>query len=256
MNKHFLEVLKALLSWVGLLWGKLKIRENIPPKLSELEVIEERKEPIVLEEIQVETLVESVAKDELWDNRELGASEEYVKVSTQGTEQRLEALENKIKELEIKPVQTPLEEQTSMFKFSANSLKRLETCHPDLQKLMKESLKVSIIDFGISTGVRSQKEQDEAFRTGKSKLQFPRSMHNLDPNRNPQYALAVDVFAHVPSEGGVTWKIQYYYYLFGVFSAVAKQLNIPIRHGLDFNMNGNFSDDGFLDGPHVELLKW
>ena len=112
---------------------------------------------------------------------------------------------------------------------------------------MKEVIKVSGIDFGISCGERNQKDQNEAYRTGKSKVQYPNSRHNSSPS------MAVDIFASIG--GKASWELKYYYYLFGVISVVAKQLGIKIRHGLDFNQNGNFSDDAFLDGPHVELIE-
>ena len=155
-------------------------------------------------------------------------------------------LEEKVEELSAK-VDKILnkEEEQPMYKFSDKSLEKLSSCHPDLQKLMKEAIKYSVIDFGISCGTRNQKEQDEAYRTGRSKLQYPNSKHNQTPS------LAVDVFAYVG--GKVSWELKYYYYLAGVIMTTAKKLDIDIRWGGNFNENGSFSDDSFVDCPHFEL---
>lgn len=150
---------------------------------------------------------------------------------------RIKKLEEKIRELEEQP----------MYKFSETSLKKLETCHPDLQKLMKSALSNSIIDFGISVGERNQKEQDEAYRTGKSKLPYPKSKHNSNPS------MAVDIFAFV--NGKVTWELKYYYFIAGVVFTEAKRLGIKIRWGGNFNSNSDFSDDAFIDAVHFELVE-
>ncbi len=152
-------------------------------------------------------------------------------------------------ESRLERLEKQLEEQKSMYKFSEKSKEKLSSCHPDLQRVLEAALKVSAIDFGISEGHRNKKDQDEAYRTGKSKVQYPNSKHNSTPS------MAADVYAYVPSEGGVTWKLKYYYYLSGVIFTVAKQLGIKLRWGGDFNQNGNYSDDSFLDLVHWELSE-
>lgn len=56
------------------------------------------------------------------------------------------------------------------FTFGKRSREKLSQCHPDLQLIAEESLKLSSIDFGISEGHRSVEKQQEYFRTGKSKV--------------------------------------------------------------------------------------
>ena len=73
----------------------------------------------------------------------------------------------------------------NMFKFSDTSKKRLETCHTDLQVIFNQVIKY--IDCSIICGIRGKEEQETAFNTGKSKLIYPNSPHNIFPS------MAVDV---------------------------------------------------------------
>ena len=243
--------------WLRAFFEVFIFKKKVPTKVEESEVIKEEKESTNFEKTIEEVIEEN---KELLENLEDSVPEsievkedptkvkrkwgrlptivDYMDIEEDETVERLNKLETKLKKLE---------EQPSMYKFSESSLKKLETCHPDLQRLMKATLAVSVVDFGIAVGQRNQKEQDEAYRTGKSKLPWPKSKHNSSPS------MAVDVFAYV--NGKVDWDLKYYYYIYGVVTAVAAQLNIKIRHGLNFNQNSNFSDDAFLDGVHCELVE-
>lgn len=129
-----------------------------------------------------------------------------------------------------------------MPKFSKTSLQRLETCHPDLQKICNEAIKH--YDFSVICGHRSKKEQDIALKNGATKLQYPKSKHNSNPS------LAVDL-APYP----IDWhKYERFYYLAGLIQATAKGMNIKIRWGGDWSMNGNFEENKFNDLPHFELI--
>ena len=57
-----------------------------------------------------------------------------------------------------------------MPQFGKDSLARLSTCHPDLQKLFKEVIKH--YDCTILEGHRSDEDQLKAFNAGKSKIIF------------------------------------------------------------------------------------
>lgn len=128
--------------------------------------------------------------------------------------------------------------------FGARSLQELSTCDDRLQKLFKEVIKN--FDCSIICGQRGQKEQDEAFRTGKSKLKFPNSKHNGSPS------LAVDVVPCV--NGKIDWNnTKLFHYFAGYVMGVASQMGINLRWGGDFNRDKNLSNDTFLDAPHFEL---
>ena len=82
------------------------------------------------------------------------------------------------------------------FMLSNVSRNRLDTCHTLLQRLVTEVLKGDVshecgarkaFDVSVICGFRGEADQNAAFATGKSKLQFPRSKHNRRP------AMAVDI---------------------------------------------------------------
>lgn len=127
--------------------------------------------------------------------------------------------------------------------FGRRSIERLDTCHPDLQRLFYEVIKY--YDCTILCGIRSKEDQDQAVREGRSKLLWPRSKHNVAPS------LAVDV-APFP----VDWSDHSRFYHFaGYVMATADRLGIKTRWGGDFSMDLKFKDEKFIDLPHWELLQ-
>lgn len=129
-----------------------------------------------------------------------------------------------------------------MAKFSKTSADRLATCHLDLQRLFNEVIVHQ--DCTIACGRRGETEQDEAFRTGKSKVRFPNSNHNSDPS------LAVDVVPYP-----VDWNDKNRFYMFvGLVRGIAAMLGIKIRCGADWDGDFEIKDQNFHDLPHFELV--
>lgn len=129
-----------------------------------------------------------------------------------------------------------------MPKFSQKSKNNLESCHDDLQKLFNEVIKY--FDCSIICGYRGERDQNEAFFNGNSKVMFPNSMHNLYPS------LAVDV---VPYR--LDWEdIDRFYYFSGFVLGIAKTMNIPIRWGGDWDSDTEVNDNKFNDLVHFELV--
>jgi peptidoglycan L-alanyl-D-glutamate endopeptidase CwlK len=128
-----------------------------------------------------------------------------------------------------------------MPKLSAKSEERLKECHPDIQKVFSEVIKY--VDFTVTCGMRGEEEQNEAFRTGKSKLKFPQSKHNQSPS------LAIDV---VPFP--IDWNDhKRFYYFAGFVLGIAKSMNIDLRFGGDWDGDFDIKDQNFFDLPHFEL---
>lgn len=123
------------------------------------------------------------------------------------------------------------------FKFGKKSLDRLRTCHDDLQLLCHAVLED--LDISVLCGHRTEAEQNEAFRTKKSQLRFPDSMHNKVPS------LAVDI-APVSKSGNIDWNdIKAFENMCRVVEQKAEKMGIDVRLGRDFS---------FRDYPHVELV--
>jgi len=130
-----------------------------------------------------------------------------------------------------------------MPKFSKQSEDRLKNCHQDLQELFNEVIK--FFDCSIICGTRNQQDQEEAFKNGTSKLQWPYSPHNSYPSR------AVDV-APYPVEFD---DIARFYHFAGFVFGVASQLDIKIRWGGDWDMDKVLKDNKFNDLPHFEVVE-
>ena len=72
-----------------------------------------------------------------------------------------------------------------MYKFTEKSEQKLQTCHANLQAVMRKALTLS--NFIIIDGNRDEAAQNAAFAAGKSKLKYPQSKHNHLPS------LAIDI---------------------------------------------------------------
>jgi hypothetical protein len=124
------------------------------------------------------------------------------------------------------------------------SLRKLATAHDDLQKLAHWVDKRYPIQ--IICGVRHEKEQNEAFDKGFSKLKFPESKHNINPAKMRIRSHAIDAVPD-PDKNPATieWnEIDEFEKMCLVFEQGADELGIKIRLGRDFKIK---------DFPHIEL---
>ena len=129
-----------------------------------------------------------------------------------------------------------------MNKFSDASIKKLATCDPDLQMVIKSAL--DIVDFTVLCGHRTNEEQQILFDQGLTKAKPGESKHNVFPSK------AVDLAPH-PIDFKDTSR---YYFLAGIIITLSKRLGIKIRWGGDWNMDFSFKDEKFKDLGHFELI--
>jgi peptidoglycan L-alanyl-D-glutamate endopeptidase CwlK len=123
---------------------------------------------------------------------------------------------------------------------------KLMGCHPDLQRLVREvyARLPHPYDLAVTDGHRGEKAQNAAFAAGRSSKEWPYSKHNELPSR------AVDL-APYP----IDWNDrERFVFLMGFVKAVAVDLGIEIRLGMDWNSDSRTSDERFRDYPHVELV--
>ncbi len=134
-----------------------------------------------------------------------------------------------------------------MPQFGARSIERLNTCHPDLQRVLRAAI-ADGPDFTVLCGHRGKAEQDEACAKGLSKTPFPTSRHNSLPS------LAVDI-APYP----IDWNdYARFRALADHVMATAARLGVRLRWGGDWDGDGKTRHDGdadekFVDLPHFEL---
>lgn len=124
--------------------------------------------------------------------------------------------------------------------YSHTSAKRLATCCPELVDTFGAVLE--IIDHTIIEGTRTALVQNEYFRTGRSKLEWPDSSHNSLPS------LAVDA-APYP----IDWNdSKRFYYFAGAVKSIGWTLGHRIRWGGDWDSDNDFNDQTFMDLVHFE----
>lgn len=123
-----------------------------------------------------------------------------------------------------------------MARFSNNSKKILSTCDNKIQLILNEAIKETPIDFTVVCGYRGEKEQNEAFKNGFSKLKFPQGKHN----KNPSLAVDIVPYPKMWDASNEEWtKLSEH------IKKIALKLNIKIRWGGDWKT--------FIDKPHWEL---
>ena len=149
-----------------------------------------------------------------------------------------------------------------MSKFSQQSAENLRSCHPYLQAMAYEALK--IMDYTVLCGYRPPQEQFKAFKKGRKftdkgwiitnrkKIITKCDGYERIGKHNVFPSLAMDIIPYTkPLDWNDTENIRV---LVGIFLGLALTKNITIRSGIDFNMNMNFNDDIFEDPYHIELV--
>ena len=135
-----------------------------------------------------------------------------------------------------------------MPKFSQKSSNRLNTCHPDIQKVMNEAIKH--FDFAVLSGFRSPKEQLELYKQGREFkdgkwVKVGRVVTNVDgvntkSNHNYSPSRAIDI-APYP----IDWDdIERFEQMAVVVIDCANKLGVELVWGGDWHMK---------DYPHFEL---
>lgn len=147
-----------------------------------------------------------------------------------------------------------------MYKLGKGSLKKLESVHHDLVKIIKLAITRTPVDFGISEGHRSLERQKELYDQGKSKIDGinKKGKHNYSPS------LAIDLYAYHPdiaTRKKIAYDVPTLCLIAGVIISCADELKAKgdIKHSIRWG--GNWDNDGvilydqsFDDLPHFELV--
>jgi hypothetical protein len=149
------------------------------------------------------------------------------------------------------------------FTFSKSSLSKLERVDPRLQLLANEVLKISPIDFAITSGYRTTEEQQKLYKQSKSKLDgiTKKSKHQAN-----EYGLseAIDICPYINGKLDYT-ATDDLFFIIGLFYAKAKELQERYEmskgnKGLDFKLrlgalwdSNSIKRNSFVDGYHIEI---
>jgi len=153
------------------------------------------------------------------------------------------------------------------FSLSSRSQGKLEGVHPDMVAVVERAIQLTKIDFGVTYGVRTVKEQEELYASGRS--QTMKSKHLI---QDSGYSHAVDVMAYVGGTG--CWEINVYDDICDAFKQAAVELGVAIKWGAawsegDIRSYPGTAEDAmmkyvdlrrsegrrpFIDGPHFELI--
>ena len=134
-----------------------------------------------------------------------------------------------------------------MYKYSQRSLDKLNTCHPDLQRLFNEAIRY--MDITIIEGVRTKEQQEEYVRRGVSQTMNSKHLPQADG-----YSHAVDASPYPISWSEDKHNMYRWYMYVGFIKGLAAQMGIKIRCGADWDGDFVTSDQTLHDLPHFELL--
>jgi len=136
--------------------------------------------------------------------------------------------------------------------FGKASLERLHTCHGDLIAVC--DMVIQHVDFTVLCGRRGEEEQNEAYRTGRSKLMWPDSKHNV-PGA-PYLSKAVDIAPWHHALPHIRWKAEReFVYLAGHMMQAAGLMGVGLRWGADWDQDHDLYDRNVpFDLVHFELI--
>jgi peptidoglycan L-alanyl-D-glutamate endopeptidase CwlK len=147
--------------------------------------------------------------------------------------------------------------QKKGYKFGKKSENCLSTCHPDIQKVLREA--INHINFSVIEGYRTRKKQNEYFDSGTSGVQYPNSYHNTtlehikdEHSKEALHmekvcSLAVDVIPY-PFKAPEYWTdTRKFDELAVVIKRIAEEMDIPLEWGFDLWR---------FDKPHMQLSSY
>lgn len=128
----------------------------------------------------------------------------------------------------------------SNVKLSKASQEKLASVKPELQKVILKAFETMPFDVMVLEGIRTKARQEELYAKGASKTM--KSKHLTGD--------AVDLAPYpIDWSDKAKFRVMAEHVL-----AAANILNIKVRSGTDWDMDGDWKEEKFYDGPHIELL--
>lgn len=164
----------------------------------------------------------------------------------------------------------------SEYSFGKASQARMEGLHPDLKRVLYRAIALSPIDFTIMEGVRSDEQCYINFGRGRNAAQcvaggcppkyakpnlakvtwLNRALSSNHRRKGDGYGHAVDIYPYPVSlvlGKNSGWEPLFDKIAKAMFAA-AKELNVKIRWGANWDLDNMPRERGETDNPHFELL--
>ena len=151
-----------------------------------------------------------------------------------------------------------------MNRYSIRSKTKLGTCHAIIVETLENVLVE--VDNTILCGVRTRDEQDEAVRSGHSKLEWPHSQHNVLMPDGKSMAVDAAIYhkelPHIRWDGRIETFGEHSMFAGYVMSEGARVLRkhkledkFYFRWGGDWNRDKDLRNNRFDDMVHFELVE-
>ena len=137
------------------------------------------------------------------------------------------------------------------FKLSKRSFDRLIGVNEKMVSVVKRAIEISEVDFMVVEGIRTLKRQEELYAQGRTK---PGKIVTWTMKSKHIEGFAVDI-APVNPDGSINWNdIKRFDKMADAMFRAAKELNIKIRWGANWDQDENIREKGETDSPHFELV--
>jgi len=155
------------------------------------------------------------------------------------------------------------------FALSQRSKNNLMGVHPKLVQVVGRAIELSTVDFGVTSGIRTQIEQQQLVAAGKSQTMKSKHLRQSDG-----YGHAVDLVAWIHTDGGshISWELNVYDDIADAMKKAARDVGIGITWGgawsvEDLTVFSGTAEEAmmsyidlrrsasrrpFLDGPHFQ----
>lgn len=127
------------------------------------------------------------------------------------------------------------------------SAKVLSELDPRWKRVL-ERTRDEVADISLIKGFRGQKEQNEAFERGNSKVRWPDGKHN----RWPSIAVDLQPYPYPPNDYKLIMALSY---IAGRLVQIAVEEGLEVRWGGDWDRDGDVADQNFDDLFHFELVE-
>lgn len=143
------------------------------------------------------------------------------------------------------------------FQLADKSRARLVGVHPDLVRVVERAAGLCSIEFIVVEGVRTLEKQKEYFEAGKSRTMNSRHLAKEAKGVSGLVSHAVDLCPRLDTDGDgaleLSWKLSHFLPVRDAMVAAARKEGVAIIWGADWDNDGDYKDEKFVDAPHFEL---